>query len=115
MDQQIQKLNRPDYQRIYTDIIKKRFPEKMKECQFFLEKETLSVLEIIKINRILFGDSSKENKLETKRHRSYDVSSIFQILKFQKNMKLNNQELANHFGMSRNTVTSWRKKFETEI
>lgn len=108
MDRKIQKIS-PNYQRIYNDLIDKMFPEKKSSLQSILEKETLTVLDIINLNNQIFGQTN--HGFRTKKHRSYDRKAIFKILDYQKKNKLNNKEVALKFQMSRNTIAKWKKIF----
>ncbi|MEY8759000.1 helix-turn-helix domain-containing protein [Chryseobacterium tongliaoense] len=105
------KNNSPDYKKIYTDILNKRFPEKIKECKDILNKEVLSHLDVININNLIFGNGTKEVSEFNQKHRFYNKSTILKILDYQKKNHLNNTQLAMHFKMSRNTVTKWKKIF----
>lgn len=105
------KNNQPDYKTIYADILHKKHPEKKAECFPLLEKENLSVLDIIELNKKIFGIADKETQAENQKHRSYSKSDILSILDYQKKHKLNNIQLARHFGLSRNTVAKWKKTF----
>lgn len=111
MDRQVQ-ISKPDYKRIYSDILSKKYPEKKEECISLLEKQSLSNLDIIRLNDKIFGRDNA-NKEFNQKHRSYQKSDILQILDYQKKYKLNNSQLANHFNISRNTVTKWKKMFLT--
>jgi len=102
--------NQPDYKNIYEDILQKKFPHKKDECKALLNKENLSVLNIIELNQRIFG-IHKESEQFNQKHRSYNRSDILQILDYQKKHKLNNSQLANHFKLSRNTVAKWKKIF----
>lgn len=104
-------MNKPDYQRIYRDLLKMKFPEKEKDCQPILQKENFSQLDVINLEIILFGKKQSEEFLNDGRHRSYDKSTIFKILDYQKKNNLNNSELAKYYGLSRNTVAKWKKHF----
>ena len=104
------KNNQPNYRRIYSDILNKH-PEKKAECHPLLKKENLSVLDIIELNKIIFGIVDKQKQAENQKHRSYSKSDILSILDYQKKHKLNNIQLARHFGLSRNTVAKWKKTF----
>lgn len=42
----------PDYKKIYTDIIDLKYPHKKELCKTWLNKKSLSVLEL---NRFVFG------------------------------------------------------------
>jgi len=69
----IEKINiRPDYKRIYMDIIKKKYPEKIKKCLPILEKELLTVFDIISLNNEIFGFKEQTNT----KYRSY-INLIF--------------------------------------
>jgi len=65
-------------------------------------------MDIIKLNEIIFG-IKKENELCNPKHHSYSKNDIIQILEYQKKNKLNNSQLANHFKLSRNTITKWKR------
>lgn len=93
------------------DILSKKYPEKEHKCRYILEKKELSVLDIIKINEIIFGITDKEESINNQKHRSYDHSTVLEILNYQKKNKLNNSQLATHFKLSRNTIAKWRKNF----
>lgn len=101
-----------NYRQIYTDIINKNLPHKKKECKSLLQKENLSAIDIIELNKKIFG-LKKETESINQRHRSYSKTDIIQILEYQKKHKLNNSQLANHFSLSRNTIAKWKKMFLT--
>ncbi len=100
----------PDYQRIYLDILDRKFPEKKESCKSFFEKEELSFLDIKKINELIFNPGRKYEAGKRK-FNAYDKASIFKILDYQNTHKLNNSQLAKHFGISRNTISKWKKLF----
>lgn len=110
MDSQIQKTE-PNYRRIYSDLLNWKFPNKKKICKILLSKEKLSALDVIEINRKIFGTADQEAEIFNQSCRSYDRSAILKILDYQKEHNLNNTQLARHFKLSRNTVTKWRKVF----
>ncbi len=97
-----------NYQQIFKDIISSKYPEKRGKRLPLLEKEHLSAIDILKINQKIFGT---ENKSANQKHRSYTKSDILKILDFQKKHHLNNSELSKHFGISRNTITKWKRIF----
>lgn len=115
MDNQVQKIEiKPDYIRIYKDIIKK-YPDRMGICSSFLKKKELTAIEVIKLNQLIFGNSDKEMEKDNQKHRSYSKSDILDILEYKRKMKLNNSQLANYYKMSRNTITKWEKVFFSEM
>jgi len=102
---------RPDYKRIYLDILEKIFPEKISDCRSLLEKEHLGVVDIQELNKMIFGISDKAIARENRKYCSYSQSDILHMLDYQKKNRLNNIELARHFKLSRNTVAKWKKIF----
>ena len=100
----------PDYKQIFEDILDKKYPEKRAICQTILNKSSLSVLDVITLNKKIFS-INKNNETENQKHRSYTKSDILQMLDYQKKHKLNNSQLARHFKLSRNTVSKWKKTF----
>lgn len=99
-----------DYKRIFADILEYKFPQKKEAYLPLLQKDNLTAIDIIKINKKIFGPN-KSNEIFNQKHRSYSKSDIFKILNYQKQHKCNNSQLANHFKLSRNTVTKWKKMF----
>ncbi|SFN40394.1 hypothetical protein SAMN05421594_2614 [Chryseobacterium oleae] len=94
----------PDYVRIFSDMISKKFPEKSARCKYLLEKKKLSSLEVIILNRILFHGYETNNE-----HKSYDDESISKILEYQRKNKMTNTAIASIFKLSRNTLAAWKK------
>ncbi|MFP3595580.1 helix-turn-helix domain-containing protein [Chryseobacterium sp. SIMBA_029] len=101
----------PDYKKIYHDIILRKYPEKYNLCSSLLEKNTLSQLDIIKLNQLVFTHEDKKTFEFNQKHRSYDQSTIFKILRHQKERKYNNSQVAKEFNISRNTIAKWKKTF----
>ena len=110
MDKKIQPVT-PDYKRIYTDILEKKHPEKTDHCKVILKKEKLSVLDILELNRKIFGITDRETEKINGRHKSYNKSAILHILNYQRKNNYKNIEVARHFKISRNTITKWKKIF----
>ncbi|REC78109.1 helix-turn-helix domain-containing protein [Chryseobacterium elymi] len=102
---------KPDYNRIYQDILDSKYPHKKEECRTLLEKKELSLLDIIQLNDTIFGTKNMETEAFNQQHRSYDRQTIFEILDYQKKNKLSNSQLARHFKLSRNTVAKWKKMY----
>ncbi len=103
---------KPNYKLIFSDIIKKRYPEKKRECLPILSKRELSAEDIIILNKKLFGLPDKETQKTNQKHRSYNESDIVKMLEYQKTNTLSNIQLAKTFGLSRNTVAKWKKMFQ---
>lgn len=105
------KLTYPNYHKIYTDIINSKYPEKKEICKHFMEKKELSALDVIKINELIFSGIGFSCEKVNHKFRSYDGSSILEILNYQKKYNLNNTETALHFKLSRNTIAKWKVHF----
>lgn len=101
-----------NYKAIFSDVLEKRYPEKKKDCLPLLQKNHLSAIDIMEINKRIFG-TLKKSEADSQRYRSYSRSDIRGILDYQKKNRLNNIQLAIHFSLSRNTVTKWKKIFLT--
>ncbi|UOU99893.1 hypothetical protein MUU74_08050 [Chryseobacterium daecheongense] len=104
----------PNYKRIYSDILERNFPEKKDAFAFFLSKRSLSSLDIIKLNDMIFGEAQSA-PVPNKRFRSYNKHSILEILDYQKKNRLNNTQLSLKLGLSRNTVSKWKKIYCKDI
>lgn len=97
----------PNYKRIYSDLIDKKFPEKKYLLASFLKKEEISVLDVIDLNNKIFGSdaSLKANQ----KLRSYTEKDVKKILEYQQQNNLSNVDLAYHYQLSPNTVAKWKK------
>ncbi|GEN73282.1 MULTISPECIES: helix-turn-helix domain-containing protein [Chryseobacterium] len=103
----------PDYKKIYTDIIEEKFPDKMNNFRIMQKIETINtVIDIIALNRMIFGKQELLVESKNQKLRSYDQRSILNILEYQKKNKLNNTQTANYFRMSRNTLSKWKRIFK---
>src|SRR5690606_40054197 len=102
----------PNYKNIYSDIINRKYPHKKKRCKRILEKDQLTFLDVLELDELIFEKKSREMKEMDQKYRSYDKSTILEILEYQKKHKLNNTEVANHCNMIRYTISRWQKMFE---
>ncbi|WDF48597.1 helix-turn-helix domain-containing protein [Chryseobacterium sp. KACC 21268] len=102
---------KPNYKNIYTDILLKKFPHKQQDCLSILNKKDLSDLDVIELNIKIFGKKNKEAERQNQKYRSYNETTILEILDYKKKNNLNDSQLANHFKLSRNTVAKWKKVF----
>lgn len=102
-------MTKPDYKKIYTDIIARNCPEKRKEYENILLKKRLNFLDVIELNKRIFRSKDMSSIAFNQQHRAYNKDTIAYILEFQKKNNLNNSQLASHFKLSRNTITKWKK------
>ncbi|WP_228438983.1 helix-turn-helix domain-containing protein [Chryseobacterium pennae] len=89
------------------DILEK-LPQKKKNCMPILNKSIMSTMDIIKLNKLIFG-INRESEKENQKHRSYVETDILHILDYQTKHKLTNTSLAQVFKLSRNTVAKWKR------
>ncbi|MGE8431539.1 helix-turn-helix domain-containing protein [Chryseobacterium joostei] len=101
----------PNYRLIFLDILNEKFPNKKKSCMPLIDKKELSPLDVIKVNRKIFGDGNKNKMALNHKHKAYDKKTIIEILKYQENHRLSNIQTALHFELSRNTVAKWKQQF----
>lgn len=98
----------PDYKKIYTEMIKNKYPDKTEMCLPILNKKIIGIMDIINLNTLI---CSRNNQSENQKLKSYDRTAIFEILNYQKQQGMNNATAAKHFNLSRNTIHKWKKTF----
>ncbi|PXW12929.1 hypothetical protein C8D70_11021 [Chryseobacterium sp. CBTAP 102] len=96
----------PHFKIIFLDILNEEFPEKIQECSTILAKDSLTSLDVLVLNKIIFGQS--KNLKDKNVYRSYTLEDIKYILNYQKKNNLNNSEVCIIFGTSRNTIAKWK-------
>lgn len=102
---------RPNYTKIYQDIIFDHFPEKIKDPQITkLINNLKSSDDVIIFNKLLFKTPSEE-KHKNQKLKSYDKETIEKILKYQKKNNLTNTFISEKYNLSRNTIAKWKKIF----
>lgn len=107
--------SRPFYKKLYADMIRDKYPEKVVRCARFLKKDRWIALDVIQINEILFGSSKDKSDVRVDRkHRAYDRESIQKILQYQQENELTNQAIVEEFGVSRNTVSKWKIAYKEQ-
>ena len=101
-----------NYNKLYDHLLTSNYPNiTCQEIQQLTTKLNNS-LEVIKLNEKLHKEEiNKENQ----RLKSYDLESIQQILKYQKENDLNNTEVAKKFRISKNTITKWKKLYRADL
>lgn len=108
--------NRPFYRKLYIDLVRDKYPDKELVISEFLKKQKWTALDVIEVNELLFGsDNNTFDILTNKKHRAYDELSIVQILDYQGKNMLSNIEIANKYGLSRNTIAKWKKLYKDAI
>ncbi len=98
-----------NYKALYLDILNDTCPEKKSLCDEILNKSSLTSMDVIALNKIIFNNSVETHSVNQK-FKSYSEEDIQFYLDYQTRNKLNNSELARIFNMSRNTVHKWKEK-----
>lgn len=101
-------MKNPNYKSIYMDIINEKCPERINDFKTLLQKDNLSVLDIIYLNDKIFK-SNKESRKFNQQRRAYNKEAIFKILEYQKRHHLNNTQISIKFNLSRNSIAKWKK------
>lgn len=105
-----------DYKSIFINLIKDKFPEKLRNPNILWKLEHLdSTISVLDLNKELF---QKEEIVYTRidsRLRSYTEEEIIRILKYQKKYKITNIDLVRKYGISRTTLSTWRKRFKKQL
>ncbi len=101
---------KPNYDKIYTNIIQELGRYEGNKITCLLNKKDKNALDVIKLNELLFEPQTKNANKCNHRHRAYDIDAISEILKYQKQHNLNNSQLACHFKISRTTIQNWKRK-----
>ena len=102
---------KPDYRKIYQDLIRAKFPHRESDFLAVLQKEEFTNYDVIQLNRNLFGKSEVEYGSENQKLKSYSQDTIIKVLKYQIENKYSNSAIANQFNISRNTIARWKKFF----
>ncbi|RKS95955.1 helix-turn-helix domain-containing protein [Chryseobacterium defluvii] len=106
---------RPNYKKIFHDILKKEHPEKLKDPSI---KRLLSKLntteDVLKLNEKIFKQS-KEKQQNNQKLRTYDKQTILKLLHYQDKHGFSTSYMSKKYKISRTTITKWRRMFEEEI
>lgn len=102
---------RPNYTKIYEDLVKTKYPHKLPVVENSL-KNINSFNSVIKINQLISSDKDINAFKENQKGKVYDEPSIIEILEYQKKYRLNNSETSIHFCISRNTLARWKKIYK---
>lgn len=102
---------RPNYKRIYQDMLRLEQPEKLKDPKI---QELLGKLhtteDVLKFNEKLFKQSSENQKLKT-----YDRKTMLKLLRYQKKHGHSTSYMSRKYKISRTTLSKWKALFEEEL
>ncbi|MFZ4931183.1 helix-turn-helix domain-containing protein [Chryseobacterium sp. Mn2064] len=102
---------RPNYKKIYQDMLRLEYPEKLKEPKIQELIEKLHTTEdVLKFNDRLFKQSRENQKLKT-----YDKKTMLKLLQYQKKHGHSTSYMSRKYKISRTTLSKWKQMFEEEL
>jgi hypothetical protein len=106
---------RPNYKKIYYDLLKEKQPEKLGDPKILHLLNNLNTMEdVLKINALV-SDSSKKNLKKNQQLKNYDKKTVLRLLHYQKKHNLSDNFMSKKLKMSRTTIAKWRKIFGHEV
>ena len=105
---------RPNYTKIYRDMLKERNPEKLEDPKVQrLIKNLKTTEDILKFNDLVF-ESSKESLRNNQKLKTYDKKTMLKLLQYQEKHGLSTIYMSKKYKISRTTIAKWKKTFEEE-
>ncbi|MET3038093.1 helix-turn-helix domain-containing protein [Chryseobacterium sp. NRRL B-14859] len=102
---------RPNYKKIYQDMLRLEYPEKLKDPKIRELLERLHTSEdVLKFNEKLFKQSKENQKLKT-----YDKKTMLKLLQYQKKHGYSTSYMSKKYKISRTTLSKWKNMFEDEL
>ncbi|WP_126653608.1 helix-turn-helix domain-containing protein [Chryseobacterium aureum] len=102
---------RPNYKKIYLDMLRMEYPEKLKDPKIKALLEKLHTSEdVLKMNEKLFKQSRENQKLKT-----YDRQTMLKLLQYQKKHGHSTSYMSRKYKISRTTLSKWKVLFEEEL
>ena len=102
---------RPNYKRIYHDMLRLEYPEKLQDPKVRELLEKLNTSEdVLKFNEKLFKQSKENQKL-----RIYDKKTMLKLLQYQKKHGYSTSYMSRKYKISRTTLAKWKVMFEDEL
>lgn len=106
---------RPNYNKIYHDMLRLEHPDKLEEPKI---KELLKRLntsdDVLKFNERIF-EQSKESSKNNQKLKTYDKKTMLKLLQYQKKHGFSTSYMSKKYKISRTTIAKWKKNFEEEI
>ncbi|NIF07149.1 helix-turn-helix domain-containing protein [Chryseobacterium sp. Tr-659] len=102
---------RPNYKKIYHDMLRLEHPEKLQDPKIRELLERLHTSEdVLRLNEKLFKSSRENQKL-----RTYDRKTMLKLLKYQKKHGHSTSYMSRKYKISRTTLSKWKVMFEEEL
>lgn len=106
---------RPNYSKIYHDILQIEYPEKLKDPKIkALLKKLNTAEDILNFNDKVFKQS-KESLKNNQQLRTYDKKTVLKLLQYQKKHDLSISHMSREYKISRTTLSRWKKMFKEEL
>ncbi|GAA5095348.1 hypothetical protein GCM10023210_27990 [Chryseobacterium ginsengisoli] len=105
---------RPNYTRIYQDMLKEKDPEKLEDPKIqHLLKNLKTTEDILNFNELVFK-SSKESLRNNQKLKTYDKKTMIKLLQYQQKHGLSTNYMSKKYKISRTTIAKWKRTFEEE-
>ncbi len=105
---------RPNYSKIYKDMITEHDPEKLEDPKIQrLLKNLKTTEDVLKLNDLVFK-SSKESLRNNQKLKTYDKKTMLKLLQYQQKHGLSTNYMSKKYRISRTTIAKWKKTFEEE-
>lgn len=106
---------RPNYTKIYEDMLKQDYPDKLKDPKIVTLLKKLNTTEdVLKFNDKLF-EQSRESQQNNQKLKTYDKKTMIKLLQYQKKHEFSTSYMSRKYKISRTTLAKWKKMFEEEI
>ncbi|SDQ16386.1 hypothetical protein SAMN05421664_0822 [Chryseobacterium soldanellicola] len=106
---------RPNYAKIYQDMLKMEHPEKLKDPKIKELLKSLNTTEdVLNFNEKIFKQS-KESLKNNQKLKTYDKKTMLKLLQYQKKHGFSTSHMSRKYKISRTTIAKWKKTFEEEI
>lgn len=106
---------RPNYTKIYQDMLKQDYPDKLKDPKILTLLKKLNTTEdILKFNDKVF-EQSRESQQNNQKLKTYDKKTMLKLLQYQKKHEFSTSYMSRKYKISRTTLAKWKKMFEEEV
>jgi response regulator of citrate/malate metabolism len=105
---------RPNYTKIYQDMLKAKDPEKLKDPKIQrLIKNLKTTEDVLNFNDLVFKQS-RESSQNNQKLKTYDKKTMLKLLEYQQKHNLSTNYMSKKYKISRTTIAKWKKTFEEE-
>ncbi|MCW3159994.1 helix-turn-helix domain-containing protein [Chryseobacterium oryctis] len=106
---------RPNYNKIYQDMLRLEHPDKLKDPKILkMLKKLDTTEEVLKFNDKIFK-RSKESERNNQKLKTYDKKTMLKLLEYQQKHGFSTSYMSKKYKISRTTIAKWKKTFEDEF